>query len=208
MSESNSSEVVCLSDGEDDEGDEEEELFTNGNNHESKRPWAGSGFIIKNISLKGGESSANEEITNGHSKATNGNDHSSSSSESEDEDDDDGEDGDTEADKIDEELKKAVDKALGNGAIHNSDDEDLDDEQMFKYDEALAAAFKIKKNIKIQQNDVLHYRSKVLDLINEVFKSTQRLDLIVVSGRFLLLLDELYRFFKLSFNLSIQFSRC
>ena len=52
---------------------------------------------------------------------------------------------------------------------------------MFKYDEALAAAFKIKKNIKSQENDVLQYKSKVLDLIYEVFKSTQRLDLIVVS---------------------------
>ena len=91
------------------------------------------------------------------------------------------EDNNDEANKIDEELKKAVDKALGAGAVHNSDESDLDDEQMFKYDEALAAAFKIKKNIKSQENDVLQYKSKVLDLIYEVFKSTQRLDLIVVS---------------------------
>lgn len=70
---------------------------------------------------------------------------------------------------------------------------------MFKYDEALAAAFKIKKNIKLQENDVLNYRSKVLDLINEVFKSTQRLDLIVVSVNFL------FQFFV--FNLHFKFSQ-
>jgi lipopolysaccharide/colanic/teichoic acid biosynthesis glycosyltransferase len=76
---------------------------------------------------------------------------------------------------------------------------------MFKYDEALAAAFKIKKNIKLQENDVLHYRSKVLDLINEVFKSTQRLDLIVVSVTLLLLFSPvLFLIFILNFQYSIQ----
>ena len=145
---------------------------------------------IEDDKTSGGSSSADEKkkskevvTTNGHANISNGK-KASTNEDDEDEDDDEEEDDDDdeEADKIDEELKKAVDKALGAGAVHNSDDEDLDDEQMFKYDEALAAAFKIKKNIKTQENDVLQYRSKVLDLINEVFKSTQRLDLIVVGS--------------------------
>jgi hypothetical protein len=52
---------------------------------------------------------------------------------------------------------------------------------MFKYDDALSAAFKMRKKIKTHATDVLQYRSKVLDLVHEIFKSTQRLDLIVVS---------------------------
>lgn len=96
--------------------------------------------------------------------------------EEEEEDDDDAD----ELNQIDEALKKAVDEALGAGAAHNSDESDLDDEQMMKYDEALSQAFKMKRKVRKHETDLLQYKSKILDLIHEIYKSTQRLDLIVV----------------------------
>lgn len=92
---------------------------------------------------------------------------------------------DGENDKVDEELKNNLLKALGNAAAKSEDDNsDLDDDAMMKLDETIAAAFKIKKKDKQRQNDLLQYKLRVLDLVQEIFKSTNRLDLIVVRKNF------------------------
>lgn len=88
---------------------------------------------------------------------------------------------DGEDDQVDQELKNNLMKALGNAAVKSDgESSDLDDDAMMKLDETLAAAFKIKKKDKQRQNDLLQYKLRVLDLIQEIFKSTNRLDLIVV----------------------------
>ncbi len=51
---------------------------------------------------------------------------------------------------------------------------------MMKYDEALAAAFKMRRKNKQHEIDLIQYKFKILDLLQDLFKSTQRLDLIVV----------------------------
>ncbi|RNA12145.1 myb-binding 1A [Brachionus plicatilis] len=96
---------------------------------------------------------------------------SESSSESEDE-----------KSQVDEELKKNLMKALGNAVAKSDDDNsDLDDDAMMKLDETLAAVFKVKKKDKQRQNDLLQYKLRVLDLVQEIFKSNNRLDLIAYA---------------------------
>ncbi len=98
-------------------------------------------------------------------------------------DDSDSDDDDDENAGINEDLKNAVIKALGSNAANKEDEEDvsdLDDETMLKLDESIAAAFKMKKREKQHQNDVMQYKLRALDFIQELFKSNQRLDLITV----------------------------
>lgn len=85
--------------------------------------------------------------------------------------------------QVDEELKNNLLKVLGNAVANENNEEnsDLDDDAMMKLDETIAAAFKMKKKDKKRQNDLLQYKLRVLDLIQEIFKSTNRLDLITVS---------------------------
>lgn len=88
---------------------------------------------------------------------------------------------DGENDQIDQELKNNLMKALGNAAAKSDEENsDLDDDAMMKLDETLAAAFKMKKKDKQRQSDLLQYKLRVLDLIQEILKSNNRLDLIVV----------------------------
>jgi DNA polymerase phi len=103
--------------------------------------------------------------------------------EDEDEQEDDDEDDDDEDEgEIDEDLKNAVLKALNSvGAAEESEEEpDLDDETMLKLDETIAQAFRMRKTNKQHQNDVMQYKLRALDFIQELFKSNHRLDLITV----------------------------
>jgi vacuolar-type H+-ATPase subunit I/STV1 len=81
-------------------------------------------------------------------------------------------------------LKNAVLKALnsvGAGADEEEEeDEDLDDETMLKLDETIAQAFRMRKKNKQHQTDVMQYKLRALDFIQELFKSNHRLDLITV----------------------------
>jgi hypothetical protein len=124
----------------------------------------------------------------------------------EDEDDDDDDDGEDENEEIDTDLKNALEKVLGNAvADEKSDDSDLDDETMLKLDDTIAQAFKMRTKDKREQKEIIQYKSRVLDFIQELFKSTQRLDLTTVKlKRFFLLFfaDIPFRVYYKCFNLN------
>jgi polysaccharide pyruvyl transferase WcaK-like protein len=88
-------------------------------------------------------------------------------------------------------LKSALQKVLGEAALkpdnENDEDEegknsDLDDETMLKLDETIAQAFRARtnKDKEQQQKEIIQYKSRVLDFVQELFKSTHRLDLTTV----------------------------
>ena len=51
---------------------------------------------------------------------------------------------------------------------------------MLKLDETIAQAFKMKKKEKQHQTEIMQYKLRALDFIEELFKSNSRLDLITV----------------------------
>lgn len=91
-------------------------------------------------------------------------------------------------------MKSALQKVLGDAALkpdnENDDDDedeegknsDLDDETMLKLDETIAQAFRARtnKDKEQQQKEIIQYKSRVLDFVQELFKSTHRLDLTTV----------------------------
>jgi hypothetical protein len=138
------------------------------------------------------------EFSDGGVNAINGSHLDEDQEEDEEEENDDDESDDDDANDLDENLIKAVDEALGSAKIQNSEESDLDDDQMAKFDNALAAAFKMRKKNKQHEIDLIQYKFKVLDLLQDLYKSTQRLDLIVVCA--VLLVD-----YFLALELSIIF---
>ena len=106
------------------------------------------------------------EKTNGHAKS----EEESSESSSEDE----------QLMQLDEDLKFSLEK------INNDSDDsfgsDLDDETMIKMDEQYAKAFKMRKQEKTTNSSRIDYKLRVLDLIQDLFKSnTTRLDIVNVN---------------------------
>lgn len=84
-------------------------------------------------------------------------------------------------------MKSALERALGSAVIANDVEEDatnsdLDDEAMLKLDETIAQAFKLRRgrDKQQQQREIIQYRSRVLDFVQEIFKSPYRLDLTTV----------------------------
>ncbi|CAF4400078.1 unnamed protein product, partial [Adineta steineri] len=117
--------------------------------------------------------------------------------EHEDEDDDDKESEDEESESeeesmdntdVNEDLRQAVEKALGDAAVKEDqeDDIDMDDEAMLRLDPLIAEAFRsqIKKssNIKII-NEKLHHQFRVLDLIESIIKKDDRMRFVIISIR-------------------------
>ncbi|CAF3705696.1 unnamed protein product [Adineta steineri] len=117
--------------------------------------------------------------------------------EDEDEDDDDKESEDEESESeeesmdntdVNEDLRQAVEKALGDAAVKEDqeDDIEMDDEAMLRLDPLIAEAFRsqIKKssNIKII-NEKLHHQFRVLDLIESVIKKDDRMRFVLISIR-------------------------
>ena len=120
--------------------------------------------------------------------------------ESDDDDDDDDEDEDDEDDEeededddemmengdVNEALRLAVEKALGDAAVKDDqeDDVEMDDEAMLRLDPMLADAFRsqMKKsnNMKLI-NEKLHHQFRVLDLIESVIKKDERMRFVLVS---------------------------
>ncbi|KAK3731456.1 hypothetical protein QZH41_013647 [Actinostola sp. cb2023] len=101
-----------------------------------------------------------------------------------DESDDDDESEEEENNEVDEAFRAEVQAALGDGAVAedvegSDDDDDLDDEAMQQFDEALAEVFrsrgqgaKEKKNKKDKAKIILHFKLRVLDII-EIFIKKQ-----------------------------------
>jgi hypothetical protein len=86
-------------------------------------------------------------------------------------------------DKLDEELKKAMLSVLGDAAVNeeNESDSDLDDDAMMKLDDSLSAAFKMRMKNKNSNDNLMQYKMRALDLVQELFKTNHRLDLISSS---------------------------
>lgn len=88
--------------------------------------------------------------------------------------------------EVDEEFRNAVKSALGD-AVDKSDSEeesepDLDDDDMFKFDEALAQVFKNMRKTKEAEakenkKQLLAFKSRVLDLVEILVKSQPPADL-------------------------------
>ncbi|CAF3664871.1 unnamed protein product [Rotaria sordida] len=89
---------------------------------------------------------------------------------------------------VNEDLRQAVEKALGDAAAKEDqpNDVDMDDEAMLRLDPLIAEAFRsqIKKssNIKII-NEKLHHQFRVLDLIESVIKKDERMRFVLISIR-------------------------
>jgi len=118
-----------------------------------------------------------ENVTNGtNGKAVNG----SVREERDDEEED--EDSETEVNniKLNESLNKVFAEQL-DADNNNESDSDLDDETMMKMDKNLAAAFKARMAEKKTDNSKIDFKLKVLDLVQELFKTSYRLDLVNVS---------------------------
>lgn len=89
--------------------------------------------------------------------------------------------------QLDENLKFNLEKiSNGNGVDGDESDEfgsDLDDDTMLKMDETYAKAFKLRKQEKSTISFKIDYKLRVLDLIQELFKSNTRLDIVNVNIR-------------------------
>ncbi|CAF0778310.1 unnamed protein product [Rotaria sordida] len=89
---------------------------------------------------------------------------------------------------VNEDLRQAVEKALGDAAAKEDqpNDVDMDDEAMLRLDPLIAEAFRsqIKKssNIKII-NEKLHHQFRVLDLVESVIKKDERMRFVLISIR-------------------------
>lgn len=93
--------------------------------------------------------------------------------------------------QLDENLKFNLEKiSNGNGVDGDESDEfgsDLDDDTMLKMDETYAKAFKLRKQEKSTISFKIDYKLRVLDLIQELFKSNTRLDIVNVNIRNILI---------------------
>ena len=81
-----------------------------------------------------------------------------------DESDDDGSD----TESIDDEFRNRIKAALGKAAASEEDEEDeivFDDEQMFKFDEAIAKVFQEKKKLKHKDQELVEFKSRCFDLV-------------------------------------------
>ena len=83
-------------------------------------------------------------------------------------------------------LSNGVKKEVSAVANDSDDSADLDDDTMMKLDEALAKQFKLRKKDKKHESFILQYKLRALDFIQELLKTTYRLDLITVRIQFFL----------------------
>lgn len=77
--------------------------------------------------------------------------------------------------RLNESLNKII---AGQLDEENQSDSDLDDETMMQMDKKLVDAFKLRQAERKTDNSKIEYKLKALDLIQELFKTTYRLDLI------------------------------
>ena len=94
--------------------------------------------------------------------------------------------------QLDENLKFNLEKiSNGNGVVDGDESDefgsDLDDDTMLKMDETYAKAFKLRKQEKSTISFKIDYKLRVLDLIQELFKSNTRLDIVNVNIRKILI---------------------
>lgn len=89
------------------------------------------------------------------------------------------EEGDSEAEMNDMRLDESLNKIISNELdAANEECSDIDDETMLQMDKHLAIAFKLRQSEKKTDNSKIDYKLKVLDLIQELFKTSIRLDLV------------------------------
>ena len=99
-----------------------------------------------------------------------------------DEEDDGEEDEDSDEEENDMRLDESLNKIIANELdAENEDASDIDDETMLQMDKQLAIAFKLRQSERKTDNSKIDYKLKVLDLIQELFKTSVRLDLVNVS---------------------------
>lgn len=77
--------------------------------------------------------------------------------------------------RLNESLNKVFEGQLD---AENENVSDLDDEAMMEMDKHLAIAFKLRKTERKTDNSKIEYKLKALDLIQELFKTSYRLDLL------------------------------
>ncbi|TPX59035.1 hypothetical protein SpCBS45565_g07848 [Spizellomyces sp. 'palustris'] len=103
--------------------------------------------------------------------------------EDEDEDEDDDESG-----EVDEELRLKIKEALGNAAVDEEDDDSdeeefLDDDEMEAFDDKLADIFRQRKEIttakKDVKNQVLHFKLRVVDLLDIFLRKSPQQPLVI-----------------------------
>ena len=80
--------------------------------------------------------------------------------------------------RLDESLNKIFSGKLDE---ENENDSDLDDETMMQMDKTLTIEFKRRQAEKKTDNSKVEYKLKALDLIQELFKTSYRLDLVNVK---------------------------
>ena len=95
--------------------------------------------------------------------------------------------------RLNESLNKVFEGQLDDDNGNNSD---LNDDAMMEMDKHLAITFKLRRDERKTDNSKIEYKLKALDLIQELFKTSYRLDLLNVSFLFKQLLIQ-YLNFKL-----------
>jgi hypothetical protein len=70
------------------------------------------------------------------------------------------------------------DEEMNDNNEDDDEDDDLNDEEMMKMDNALAEAFKMRRKDKNLESNMLQYKLRALDFIEEIIKSPTRLDLV------------------------------
>jgi hypothetical protein len=126
------------------------------------------------------EEESSEQEKKAKSKKRKSNEATEEEEEDEDEDEDEDEEDEEDGGDIDPEFKNSVIKSLGNAMADDEENSDLDDEAMMKLDESIASAFKLRKKDKKHEMNLLQYKLRALDFIQELLKTTYRLDLITV----------------------------
>ncbi|KND01937.1 DNA-directed DNA polymerase [Spizellomyces punctatus DAOM BR117] len=108
--------------------------------------------------------------------------------EGEDEDEDEDDDDEEESGEVDEELRRKIKEALGNAAIDEEDDDSdeeafLDDDEMEAFDDKLAEIFRQRKEIKTAKKDVknqvLHFKLRVVDLLDIFLRKSPQNPLVI-----------------------------
>ncbi|XP_028411187.1 rDNA transcriptional regulator pol5-like [Dendronephthya gigantea] len=138
------------------------------------------------------ENDEDQEMISGDEDDSQGGDNDESEEEETSSDDDD--DDDDTKDSVDPLFKVDLQAALGNALANEDDDEkeaeqsdsDLDDDAMMKFDEALSEVFKQhltakqeKKKMKDAKKSLLHFKLRVLDLVEIIIKKQPSTDLIL-----------------------------
>lgn len=97
---------------------------------------------------------------------------------SEEDDDDETEDedseGESDTESIDDEFRLKLKNALGSAAVDEESEDEIvyDDDEMFKFDEAISKVFKEKRKIKNKTQELIEFKSRCFDLVQILIKES------------------------------------